>query len=59
MNNQHRNTCRQCGFVIVEKDRYMHAQHRGFCTPGCEEVYDAIHEMEYREAEKDMDRRAA
>lgn len=49
-----RPTCRQCGFIIVEHDRYMHSQHRGFCTPGCEEVYDTIHAMEYAEARRQL-----
>lgn len=46
--------CRQCGLVIVEKDRYMHVQNRGFCCPGCEEAYDDIREMEYAAARKEL-----
>lgn len=42
--------CRQCGFKIVraESGRNARAQNRGFCCAGCEEVYDDIHEIEYR-----------
>lgn len=51
---QARITCRECGYVIMESNRYVHVQRRGFCTPGCEEVYDAIHKMEYEVERKRM-----
>lgn len=44
--------CRQCGFKIVHVSwgRNHHAQNRGFCCAGCEEVYDALRVWEYRAA---------
>lgn len=45
------NHCRQCGFGIVQVawwNAHYYAQRRGFCSSQCEEVYDKIHEIEYR-----------
>lgn len=52
-----RSTCRQCRMMIVavELGRNYHAQQRGFCCDGCEEVFDAIHAADYSEARKGME----
>lgn len=39
--------CRQCGFQIIEE-----GQPAGFCSHGCQEVYEAIKEMMKAEADR-------
>ena len=48
--------CKQCGFQIVSSERNEDASKHGFCSDGCEDVYQAIKEQIRHEAEKDAAR---
>lgn len=50
--------CKQCGYQIIPNEKIMEQgpQTRGFCTRGCEDVYEEIKLMYKIEADKEIEK---